>query len=142
MSKQKIEDNTKELLRSIKALQDSSIRWGARGQNNVNKLVWSEFGAGDNPERPVTRMTFNSQQTHKKLNKAAQVAISKVLEGEKPENALNIVGEVGLAEYRKTFRSDVPPPNAPSTIKKKGEGKNTLFDTSELFRSLGFDVVF
>lgn len=142
MSKIEETDNSKELISKFKRLNEASIRWGARGKTQTNKLVWNEFGAGKIPERPVTRITFGSSKTHTQINKAAKIAINQVIEEDrKVEDALKIIGEIGLSEYRKTFRSNIPPPNAESTIKRKGEGKNTLYDKGDLFNSLGFDVI-
>lgn len=137
-------DEYKVIIDSLKTLSNSSIRWGARGENNVKKLVWNEFGTSKNgkehiPERAPMRKTFNDQEVQKKLSKALEFVIKSILNGK--ELNLNGIGEVGLAELKKTFTSNLPPANAPSTIKKKGPGKNTLYDTGELFRSLGYEVI-
>ena len=86
------------------------------------------------------RITFGSTQVKRKLGKATVKPLNDVIDVNDPEKSMRGIGEVGLAELKKTFRSNLPPPNAPSTIAKKGEGKNTLFDKGELFRALAFEV--
>lgn len=137
----KHETNSKEILKNIKELGKMSIRWGARGINNQIKIAANEFGTGTIPERPAFRMTFGSSSVQKQISRAAGFAIDQIIAGKDVEDSAKGIGEVGLAALRKTYRSNIPPPNAPSTIRKKGEGKNTLFDTGELFRELAFDVV-
>lgn len=133
--------NKKQLLKNLEKLNDIKIRWGVRGENNVSKMIWNEFGTDNIPERPAFRLTFDSKKTHKKIEQSAHFAINQVLQGKKAENASLAIGEAGLAELKKTFTSNISPENADSTIAKKGEGKNTLYDSGELFRSLDYEVV-
>lgn len=137
----KHDDNYKKLLKDLKQLQKASFRWGPVGLNNAKKAIWNEFGTDTIPERPAFRKTFGSRATHSKINNAAKHAIKQIVAGKSFENAAKSIGEVGLAELKKTFTSNIEPPNAPSTIKKKGQGKGTLRDTLELFKSLSYEVI-
>lgn len=141
MADTKESSNMKKVLKNLKKLQDMSVRWGVIGEENQKKLVFNEFGTVNIPERAAFRITFGSRQNQARLGKAAQKTVDQIINGVSPEKAALAIGEVGLADLKKTFRSSVPPPNEPSTIAKKGAGKNTLFDTGDLFRSLAFEVV-
>ena len=137
----KYKDNSKAIFKQIKKLDNIVIGWGVSGKQNFKHMVWNEFGTKHIPERPAFRITFNSKDTKKALSKGAHKAIDQVLAGKPAKDAANAIGIKGLDALRRTFTSNIAPPNAESTIKKKGPGKNTLRDSGDLFRALGFAVV-
>lgn len=138
--KNKTKDNSDEIFKNLEKLQGASVRWGVIGRENSKKMVWNEFGTDNIPERPAFRITFTDRSTQKEINKATHVAIDQILKGKSFEQAGEGIGEAGLAKLKRTFTSNIPPKNANSTIAKKGQGKNTLYDKGELFRSLNFEV--
>jgi hypothetical protein len=137
---EKQKDDSKKLLKELKALQKIQVRWGVQGKRNAKIMFYNEYGTKDIPERPAFRRTFESRQTQDSISKAAGVAIEQAMAGKKANDAAAVIGEVGLRNLRNVFTSNIQPANAPSTIKKKGAGKNTLYDTGALFRSLGYEV--
>jgi hypothetical protein len=59
--------------------------------------------------------------------------------GAKARHLLKLVGEAAKADIQAKIRSNVPPPNAPSTIAQKGSSK-TLIDTGAMLRSIDYKV--
>ncbi len=130
-----------KITEQLEKLQALKIRWGVHGEENAKKMFQNEFGSGKIPERPAFRITFGSSTTQQMIAKATHAAIDKVMKGADAKISAEVIGFVGLGELKKVFRSNIAPPNAPSTIARKGEGKNTLFDTGDLFRSLGYEII-
>jgi hypothetical protein len=141
-----------DLLHNLKKLQGVKIRWGVHGERLSKIAFWNEFGATVKngfgkgikiviPERAAHRGCFRSKETQSALSKAAAVAIDKVMDGGDVAAAANVIGEIGLGKLRQSYASNIPPANAPSTIAKKGAGKNTLYDTGDLQSNLAYEVV-
>lgn len=142
-----MKDKAQEILDNLQKLQKTKIRWGVEGEELAKIMFWLEFGTNKKdgsvkqPERPFYRSTFNSSETHKKIEAATGVAITNIMEGQDFDKNADMIGEVGLGCLMRTFASNVPPPNAESTIKRKGQGKNTGYDTGLLQAHQGYEVV-
>lgn len=81
-----------------------------------------EFGSEDGriPARPFIRGGIDAGR--ERIVGVAKVAVGKVYDGKlSVDRALNIIGMTGAAEIKKyvTEGEQVPPPNAPSTIRAK-----------------------
>lgn len=121
------------------------------GQTTAAIAAYNEYGAPHArrpiPARPFLRPVFRDRSAQKPL-------ISKLLRGTvfaKNGNRLRAMADskkffqlYGMATYRLVqdkIISNVPPPNAPFTIAKKGEGKKTLYDTGLMHRSVSYEVI-
>lgn len=89
----------------------------------------NEFGMGV-PERPFMRATF--EQRASDVAKLGAALERKVLQGAlSVEQALAVIGQAAVSMVRATIDSGLPPPNAPSTVERKGSS-GTLRDTGQL----------
>ena len=98
----------------------------------------NEFGTSKIPERPFLRAGVRSNV--RRIKSVATEAVKAVNAGEIGiEDASELVGqeaEAGVKEYITALSS---PPNAPSTIRKKGSS-NPLIDTGLLRQSINYEV--
>lgn len=100
----------------------------------------NEFGTEDGriPARSFIRSSFDS-------NREANVRLfdkllGQVLDGKMPlEQALGLLGLKMSSDIKKKITSNVPPPNAPSTIEKKGSTK-TLVDTGRMLNAVTWAI--
>lgn len=104
--------------------------------------LFNEFGTETAPERSFIRSTLEEHKAD--LNRWRQEFLQKMLlEGWTTEKALNAMGFRIAELVRNKIKSNVPPPNAPSTLRAKqrhGVAPNTLIDTGLLLRSVTYQV--
>lgn len=102
-----------------------------------------EFGTADGhvPARPFIRSTFEAQEA------TARAMLKKLIGGLVSggvtlDQSLGLVGLFLATEIRKTVTDGegVPPPNAPSTIARKGSDR-PLVDTAQMINSVSWLVV-
>lgn len=107
--------------------------------DNVGLGVVHEFGLGV-PERSFLRSTFDKQKdhwyrlTHRLLRATSRGKLEL-------ETAMRLIGEQMKADVKKSITSGagVPPPNAPSTIARKGSSR-PLVDSARLVGSIDYEV--
>lgn len=100
-----------------------------------------EFGSEDGriPERSFLRGTMRAKQ--RELDAIAETVAKKVTRsGGTFEQGLNMLGSVLAAAIQEAIADGIPPPNAPSTIARKGSSK-PLIDTGHLRQSITWKVV-
>jgi hypothetical protein len=105
---------------------------------NAQVGFWHEFGTADVPQRSFLRDTAdrNSLAYRRFLRKAMErAAKGKFLASQ----AFKLVGFKVASDVKERIRAHIPPPNAPSTIKKKGSS-TPLIDTGSLLNSIDFEV--
>lgn len=110
--------------------------------DNVAIGTVHEFGSSkaNIPERSFIRSTVDEKErTYKKLlSKVAGDVIDHKSDGPlKP--GLNAVGSKVKSDIRSKIRGQIPPPNAPSTISKKGSS-TPLIDSGQLVQALDHEV--
>jgi len=99
---------------------------------------YNEFGTEHIPERSFLRSTVDANAG--KYAKLYEKLMGAVFEGKLTvRQAMGLLGEKARADVRKTIRSDVPPPNAPATLRRKKSTK-TLVDTGQLSQSITYEV--
>lgn len=112
-----------------------------RGDLTIGEVAMiNEMGspAAGVPQRSFLRSTFDQ---HRSLVEQAKLAAVKVVfAGESAVAALHTAGQALVKEVVKTIDRGVPPPQAQSTIDKKGHD-HTLIDTHTLRDSINSDVV-
>jgi hypothetical protein len=95
-----------------------------------------EFGTkdGDIPARPFMSTTFDDNK--KNLNNFIAALTSKVMQGNMPaKQAVALLGEWYEAKIKSKINSIRFPPNAPTTIARKGSSK-PLIDTGQMRNSI------
>lgn len=94
----------------------------------------NEFGLGV-PERPFFRIALRI--IGRKLTFGASARFKRfVFSGSGVSGFTKASAEFAAATLRKTITSNVPPPNAKSTVERKGSDK-TLIETGEMLDSVG-----
>lgn len=120
--------------------------FGSQGSDLVMIAATNEFGtdrAGKNhnvriPERSYLRTTF--YQEKKNILKIIKNGTIKIMKGELDQKGLlEIIGTYLQGKIQEKISSNIPPENAPSTIKKKGSSA-TLIDTGRLRQSITYKV--
>jgi hypothetical protein len=125
------------------------------GENSGTTIAqiasWQEFGVKTKattvdgspwriPPRPFMRPVIDSQGP--KAEKMLAAEIEKIFQGKKKANILTALGRVGAflaGAIQRKITTLKRPPNAPSTIKKKGSS-NPLIDTGAMRQAVGFKV--
>jgi hypothetical protein len=144
------------------AARDSYVKVGfldaGKGAEKRGELTNAEIAArmeygsedGTQPPRPAVVPTFDQQRGA--LVVLAEKLIGGILDGVMTvERALGIMGATLAAEIKKkiTTGPEIPPPNAPSTARKKKKltrkgatmGIRTWIDTGRLIASLTWAVI-
>ena len=113
------------------------------GQDVIEVALWNEFGTRNIPERSFIRSAITD--SHTEINKWRLEAMDKVMtQGWSIERALEMLGFRIQVLIQNKIKSNVPPPNAPSTVAQKqsdGVAPNTLIHTGLMLRSVGYKVV-
>ena len=113
--------------------EDKSQRSGGE-INNATLGAVHEFGTNNIPARPWLNPGVASGE------KEYLSIIERVLnDGEQLDVAMERVGVVAVGKVQKYMRDLRTPPNAPSTIKRKGSS-NPLIDTGALRQSVTYKV--
>lgn len=106
------------------------------GKSNSTIAAIHEFG-----DRPFFRPTLARQAPARlKINAIYREGLQQALRGQGTVKAVQIrAGKMMVAALKDTIDRGVPPPNAPSTIRKKGHGR-TLRDTLQMRDALKYKV--
>lgn len=108
------------------------------GLTNAELMVIHEFGAGHVPERAPLRTTFDAKE--KEWFALSRKLLSALIADKvTAEQALGLLGAQAVADIQAQIREGLPPPNAPSTIARKGSSV-PLIDTAQLIRALSWAV--
>lgn len=105
--------------------------------------LWNEFGTKTSPERSWMRSAIDEGQPQ--IEAWRNELMGKVMDGSMNlEMALNAMGFRIMTLIQNKIKSNVPPPNAASTLVAKerhGVAPNTLIDTGLMLRSVTYKVV-
>lgn len=134
-----------EFFRRAKEIRDARVRVGVLGDTEQGGMhekgspltvaevaAVNEFGTEDGhvPARSFLRSTFDEQR--EKLAGMGEKLIGAVLDGRMDtDQALGILGAQLAADIKAKITSNIPPPNAPSTVAAKGSD-HTLIDTGAM----------
>lgn len=118
----------------------------ATGESVAMYAACNEFGTKDIPSRPFMRKTFEEHS-----GEWAELLGRAIANGRPPRQALQLVGMRMADDIVDTIKSDMPPPNAPSTKARKtkkitgtgGGGSyspGTLVDTGSMVRAVNWEI--
>lgn len=112
------------------------------GTSVVEVALWNEFGTRSIPERSFIRSTIDENEGL--INSWREEMLKKLIDDDwTVEKALEAIGFRIQTLIQNKIKSNVPPPNAPSTLKHKqreGTSGGTLIDTGLLLRSISYQV--
>lgn len=99
------------------------------GETVAKIAAWNHFGTKDIPARPY--LTKAIDENTRSLENFSTKVFKKIMDGMDLEKGLGLLGEEVVSVIRRMITTLAEPPNAPSTIKKKGSS-NPLIDTGRL----------
>lgn len=127
--------------RAIEGPSQVKVGFPAGTESEVlTKAAVNEFGTSDGriPERPFMR---NSLKTNRDVYQRLAAGEAKAIVHGRSDmrSSLTRIGIAAQGHIQKEIASSVPPPNAPSTIERKGSS-TTLIDTGEMRQSVTHEV--
>jgi hypothetical protein len=102
--------------------------------------VWAEFGTETEPERSWLRSTVDEKW--REWGKAAGELKKKMLDGTlDTDRALGLMGARIERDIKAKIRSNIGPPNAPSTLRAKAPKTHTLINTGQFVNSIAWELI-
>lgn len=128
-------------LKSVKGVKCGYLKDAKypNGFSLIANALLQEYGNGKVPPRPFMRNTLKRQKEWVKY-------VNEMFNANQDETGIplkTIVKTVGLMmkdAMQDSIDSNIPPPNKPSTVKKKGSS-HTLIDTGTLRSSIQYEVI-
>lgn len=129
---------------SIGVHEDAGSYTGPGKQPTVVEVaLWTEFGTKHMPERSWLRSAVDENMGQ--IDRWREEILEQIWEEKiTVAQGLEMIGYRMQALIQNKIKSNVPPPNAPSTLAEKrrdGVGDSTLIHTGLLMRSVTFKVV-
>lgn len=130
----------------LKNLQKVEIKVGIladsknkEGESIADYAIANEYGTDKIPARPFLSSTTDEES--EKWQKLIDDGYDKMLGTQKFDmhQHLSKVGEVMTNDIKLKIANNVPPPNAPSTIKRK-KSSRTLIDTGAMLQSVNYKI--
>jgi len=130
-------DKLKDIEKEIKKLASTSVKVGIFDSSIAEYATFNEYGTENIPARSFMRSTEREQDGWKKdIASAYDKLIFKQATSSK---VLSMVGEKVKNDIKDKILSNIPPPNAVSTLKRK-KGTKTLIDTGAMLNSVTYQV--
>lgn len=137
-----------DVVRELRALGEVYISVGIQGEDAddtypngatlVEVATANEFGTDTIPQRSFIRSTFDEKRSDLAEFQRAQIA--KVADGKiTAEVANERIGLWAASQVQAKIGSNIPPPNAQSTIDRKGSSA-TLIDTGAMRQAITHEV--
>lgn len=127
--------------------KDGAKPHGVDGDDSLTVIqiaVWNHFGTTNAdgswrvPPRPFITSWFDAHEGE--LRKKLVILMRSVIAGKRTrEEILNLMGQYCVGQIQQEIADGVPPPNAPSTISKKGSS-TPLVDHGVLRSSISYDI--
>ena len=105
------------------------------GESVAQVAYWNEYGTATIPARPFFRNTIAEKQ-----GEWADKAAELLKQSDDTNHALALIGEGVKGDIVEAIQNFAEPPNADSTVKRKGFDK-PLVDTGDLWRAIQSEVV-
>ena len=131
-------NNIPDLKKKFKEISKKKLKVGILGNAKLAAIATgNEFGIpGKIPERAFLRITTNKKSTLDKAEKFVERIFDK---NQNSDQILDAIGSSLVSSVQETIESNLQPPNAESTIKRKGSAM-TLQDTGTLKRSITYKI--
>ena len=134
-----LKDHTKKITAELRKIGSQKLVVGVIDPTVAGYATYNEFGTKDIPQRSFLRSTYDEQIG--KWERQLENGIKGILKmGTDSSRVWDLLGERAKADVENKLRSNISPQNAPSTIKAKGSGKTTLFNTGALLRAITYEV--
>lgn len=134
-----LKDNTKKITAELRELGNQKLVIGVVDPVIAEYATYNEFGTKNIPQRSFLRSTYDEQIG--KWERQLENGIKGILDMKAVASRVwDLLGIKAKGDVQKKLRSNIAPANAPSTIRKKGSGKTTLFDTGALLASITYEV--
>lgn len=101
------------------------------GEKIAPYAIRNEFGFGV-PQRSFMRSTYEEKNGWKK---GIEEVYDKIMNCDSVESAVGILGEIVTNDIKEKISNNIPPPNSPATVYKKGSSR-TLIDTGAMRQSV------
>lgn len=102
-------------------------------------MTWLEFGTPTQPERPIFRNGVKKNVGE--LQRLGKVNLLLISQGQMTiDRALGLMGSLAAGRIKQEFGSSDLPPNAQSTIDRKGSSKPGI-DTAQTKNSVTWEVI-
>lgn len=142
-----VKDDSGKLRQVIKKMKGAYVTAGIHqdagqeqnGADVVKVALWNEFGTEHIPERSFFRSAID--KNIEKINKWREQAINDILSFKNPKSVLDGLGFKLMVLIQNEIKQNIPPSNAPETIKQKaadGVAPNTLIWSGTMLRSITF----
>jgi hypothetical protein len=120
-------------------LETAGTHEGEGGLTVADVAVFNEFGTPTIPERPFLRDTADAIRPE--MNSLADKILDRIMRGKSTiDEGLDIMGLKVQSAIKAAITNWKTPPNAPSTIAKKGVD-NPLVDTGQMRNSIEFQKI-
>lgn len=141
---EELDEYVKDLEKEFKSVKGAKAGWyeGKKYPNGLeiakNALI-QEYGTDKIPARPFMRRTINRNQ--EKWKKYLEENFDLELDNNTTlEQVMKQISVIMAGDMKKSIDSNIPPPNSPETIKRKGSS-HTLIDTGTLKNSIRAQVI-
>lgn len=112
---------------------------GKADKDLVSIAVWNHFGTSRGiPPRPFITVAMFKSRGEIRAN-LRRVAYSVTVNGKPLTPELQKLGAFGAGKIQDQIASNMPPPNAPSTIRQKGSS-TTLIDSGRMRQSITWEL--
>ena len=126
------------IMREIKRADDMVVDVGIFKGEVAEYATYNEYGTRDIPARPAHAMSFDENKND--ISSDVRAGMRRITSGSSTVNReLNIIGLKHQNRIQATIKRGIPPPNAQSTIDRKGSNK-TLIDTGVMVNSVTYAV--
>lgn len=140
----------KEFLKRIRGKENAYVTIGVHedagaypdGTSVVQVALWNEFGTDNMPERSFIRSTVDENRSKIEVWRLEMIE-NIMTKGWTVNKALEAMGFRIQVLIQNKIKSNVPPPNAESTLagkRRDGVGSSTLIHSGLMLRSIGYRV--
>lgn len=136
-----IEQDVTGLVEVLETVDGLSLQVGIRGIKGselVTRALANEFGTRTIPERSFLRSTVD--RNRERYGQLLEAASQSLPDGGDIEPALRRIGAIVVGDVQRTITELRQPPNAVSTIMRKGSA-NPLIDTGAMRAAIDFVIV-
>lgn len=106
------------------------------GASLADVARWNHWGTSTIPSRPFLLMALSGDRPD--VQRAVKAVAKGVMQGRlTTDQALNLLGIWGVKEVQRVIQLGVEPPNAPSTVQRKGSS-TPLIDKGQLRQAISY----